>query len=206
MTHNPARVSASRLGLWVASATAVVGVASLVLSMTTPPRSGAFCSDGCVAYPYTDAAALVPRDYLWIGYAVLGVAFVFLGGALAGGSSRLEQRSPLGVHRGRRADSGRVGAVRGDLPGRAGLPVRADVAEHHLAGAHRLGHDADRRLRACRQGCDPGATPSRWLPCSAKLPAAMRGRQQAVPQSANDLHPAGLQRVELGIRIDDGFG
>jgi hypothetical protein len=155
MTHNPARVSAGRLGSWVAPATAAVSVVSLAVGVSTPVRSGPWCNDGCVAYPYTDAAGLVPRDYLWIGYAVLGVAFVFLGGALAGGSSRLEQGSPLGVHRGRRADSGRVGAVRGDLPGRAGLPVRADVAEHHLAGAHRLGHDADRRLRACRQGCDP---------------------------------------------------
>ena len=155
MTDTAARVSASRLGVWVAPATAAVSVVSLAVGVSTPVRSGPWCNDGCVAYPYTDAAALVPRDYLWIGYAVLGVAFVFLGGALAGGSSRLEQRSPLGVHRGRRADSGRVGAVRGDLPGRAGLPVRADVAEHHLAGAHRLGHDADRRLRACRQGCDP---------------------------------------------------
>ena len=170
-----ARVSASRLGLWVAPATAVVGVCSLLLAVTTPPRSGPYCSDGCIAYPYTDAAAYVPRDYLWmypevlltllfmvlaacltqwvpperklhaaiaacftvfsaavitidygvqltvlqpallagqteglsaltqynphgvfialenIGYAVLGVAFLFLGAALTGGTSRLER-------------------------------------------------------------------------------------------------------------------
>ena len=175
MTDNAARVSASRLGLWVAPATAAVGVVSLVVSVSTPPRSGPWCNDGCVAYPYTDVAAFVPRDYLWmypevllvllfvvlaacllhwvppqrrlsaavavcfavigaavlvvdygiqltvlqpavlsgqteglsaltmydprgvfialenVGYAVFGVAFVFLGGALAGASSRRER-------------------------------------------------------------------------------------------------------------------
>jgi len=175
MTDNAARVSASRLGVWVAPSTAAVGVVSLVVSVSTPVRSGPWCNDGCVAYPYTDVAAFVPRDYLWIypevllvllfvvlaacllhwvppqrrlsaavavcfavigaavlvvdygiqltvlqpavlsgqteglsaltmynprgvfialenvGYAVFGVAFVFLGGALAGGSSRRER-------------------------------------------------------------------------------------------------------------------
>ena len=175
MTDNAARLSASRLGVWVAPSTAAVGVVSLVVSVSTPVRSGPWCNDGCVAYPYTDVAAFVPRDYLWIypevllvllfvvlavcllhwvppqrrlsaavavcfavigaavlvvdygiqltvlhpavlsgqteglsaltmynprgvfialenvGYAVFGVAFVFLGGALAGASSRRER-------------------------------------------------------------------------------------------------------------------
>ena len=175
MTDNAARVSAGRLGVWVAPSTAAVGVVSLVVSVSTPVRSGPWCNDGCVAYPYTDVAAFVPRDYLWIypevlltllfvvlaacllhwvppqrrlsaavavcfavigaavlvvdygiqltvlqpavlsgqteglsaltmydprgvfialenvGYAVFGVAFVFLGGALAGASSRRER-------------------------------------------------------------------------------------------------------------------
>ncbi len=50
----------------MAPATAVAGVVSLVVAVTTPPRSGPYCSDGCVVYPYTDAAAYVPRDYLWM--------------------------------------------------------------------------------------------------------------------------------------------
>ena len=175
MTDTAARLSASRLGVWVAPSTAAVGVVSLVVSVSTPVRSGPWCNDGCVAYPYTDVAAFVPRDYLWmypevllvllfvvlaacllhwvppqrrlsaavavcfavigaavlvvdygiqltvlqpavlsgqteglsaltmynprgvfialenVGYAVFGVAFVFLGGALAGGSSRRER-------------------------------------------------------------------------------------------------------------------
>ena len=78
MTDTAARVSASRLGVWVASATAVVGVVSLVLSTTTPPRSGAYCTDGCIAYPYTDVAAYVPRDYLWMYPEVLLVLLFLL--------------------------------------------------------------------------------------------------------------------------------
>ena len=66
MTDNSARVSASRLGVWVAPATAAVGAVSLAVAGTTPPRSGPLCNDGCIAYPYTDAAAFVPRDYLWM--------------------------------------------------------------------------------------------------------------------------------------------
>src|SRR5664279_1973786 len=239
MTDTAARVSAGRLGVWVASATAVVGVVSLVLSMTTPPRSGAYCSDGCIAYPYTDVAAYVPRDYLWmypevlltllfmvlavclaqwvplerrlpaavgvcfaviggtvllvdygiqltvlqpallagqtegmsaltqynphgvfialenVGYAVLGIAFLFLGAALTAGTSRLERAVRWVFIVGGVLDSGRVGAVRDDLPGRSGRPVRGDVDVHYLAGAHRLEHDADRRLRTSTQGRDP---------------------------------------------------
>ena len=97
MTDNAARVSASRLGLWVASATAVVGVVSLVLSMTTPPRSGAFCSDGCVAYPYTDVAAYVPRDYLWMYPEVLlTLLFMVLAVCLAQWVP-LERRLPAAI-------------------------------------------------------------------------------------------------------------
>ena len=83
MTDNAARVSASRLGVWVAPSTAAVGVVSLVVSVSTPVRSGPWCNDGCVAYPYTDVAAFVPRDYLWIYPQVLLVLlFVVLAACL----------------------------------------------------------------------------------------------------------------------------
>ena len=62
MTDNAAKVSASRLGMWVAPATAAVSVVSLGVAVSTPVRSGPWCNDGCVVYPYTDAAAFVPRD------------------------------------------------------------------------------------------------------------------------------------------------
>ena len=37
-----------------------------LLAATTPPRSGPYCDANCVAYPYTDASAFVPRDYVWM--------------------------------------------------------------------------------------------------------------------------------------------
>lgn len=54
------------LGGALAWATAGVGLLAAVLATTTPPRSGPFCSDGCLGPPYTDAAAFVPRDYWWL--------------------------------------------------------------------------------------------------------------------------------------------
>ena len=77
MTDNAARVSASRLGVWVAPATAAVSVVSLTVGVSTPVRSGPWCNDGCVVYPYTDAA-FVPRDYLWIYPEVLLVLLFLL--------------------------------------------------------------------------------------------------------------------------------
>lgn len=66
-------------GFWVAATTALLAVAALVSGITTPPRSGAFCGGACVPYPYTDVAAFVPRDYLWMYPGLLlGLAFVVL--------------------------------------------------------------------------------------------------------------------------------
>jgi hypothetical protein len=48
-----------------------MAVVSLAMSITTLPRSGPYCQSGCVGYPYTDAAAFVPRDYLWMYPAVV---------------------------------------------------------------------------------------------------------------------------------------
>jgi hypothetical protein len=69
-----------RLSLWVAILTALMAVVSLTMAVTTPPRSGPYCQSGCVGYPYTDAAAYVPRDYLWmypaIALSLLALVFV----------------------------------------------------------------------------------------------------------------------------------
>jgi hypothetical protein len=97
-----------RLSLWVAIWTALMAAISLVMAVTTLPRSGPYCQSGCVVYPYTDAAAFVPRDYLWMYPAIvltllalvlvecihsqlppsrellsrIGVAFTIMGGAI----------------------------------------------------------------------------------------------------------------------------
>ena len=55
-----------RLDIGLALATSIVGLLALVSGFTTAPRSGPFCRAGCLGYPYTDAAAFVPRDYWWL--------------------------------------------------------------------------------------------------------------------------------------------
>jgi hypothetical protein len=69
---------ASRLGFWAAVLTAVAAAAALALGVTTPPRSGPFCTGSCITYPYADAAAFVPRDYLWMYPAVLMAPLFFV--------------------------------------------------------------------------------------------------------------------------------
>ena len=59
------------LSLWVAILTAIMAAVSLGMAITTPPRSGPFCRGDCVGYPYADAAAYVPRDYLWMYPAIV---------------------------------------------------------------------------------------------------------------------------------------
>jgi hypothetical protein len=61
----------SRLALWVAILTAIMTAVFLVMAITTLPRSGPYCQAGCVGYPYTNVAAYVPRDYLWLYPAIL---------------------------------------------------------------------------------------------------------------------------------------
>jgi hypothetical protein len=48
-----------------------MAVVSLTMAVTTLPRSGPYCQSDCVGYPYTDVAAFVPRDYLWMYPAVV---------------------------------------------------------------------------------------------------------------------------------------
>lgn len=59
-----------RLSLWTAILTAAMAMVSLAMAVTTLPKSGPYCQSDCVGYPYTDVAAYVPRDYLWLYPAV----------------------------------------------------------------------------------------------------------------------------------------
>jgi hypothetical protein len=55
-----------RLGFWSAILLALLAVTALALGITTPPRSGPYCTGNCIVYPFTDAAQFVPRDYNWV--------------------------------------------------------------------------------------------------------------------------------------------
>lgn len=84
-TAHAARPTVHRLGFWTAILTAGAAAAALGIAVTTAPaRSGPFCLvDPCITYPYTDAAAFVPNDYLWMYPAfLLGPLFVMLVGCI----------------------------------------------------------------------------------------------------------------------------
>jgi hypothetical protein len=75
----------TRLGWWAGVLIASDSAAAWILVMVVPgapPRSGANCTGGpglCLTYPYTDAAAYVPGDFLWMIPAfLLGPLFVVL--------------------------------------------------------------------------------------------------------------------------------
>jgi len=60
-----------RLGFWSAILLALLAVTAFALGITTPPRSGPYCTGNCIVYPFTDAAQFVPRDYNWVIPAIL---------------------------------------------------------------------------------------------------------------------------------------
>jgi hypothetical protein len=66
-----------RFDLWAATLMAAVTILTLTVAVATPPKSGPFCVEGCVGYPYTDIAAHIPRDFLWM-YPALLVAPLFV--------------------------------------------------------------------------------------------------------------------------------
>jgi hypothetical protein len=81
-TANSAGQSVSRLGFWTSILTAVAAAAALGIAITTAPaRSGPFCMaelvGSCVTYPYTDVAAFVPIEYIWM-YPAFLMALLFV--------------------------------------------------------------------------------------------------------------------------------
>jgi len=63
--------TACRLGFPVAIALAFVTALAFGLGIVTPVRSGPYCTGLCMAYPYAEAGAFFPRDYLWMPAAML---------------------------------------------------------------------------------------------------------------------------------------
>lgn len=60
-----------RFDFWVAVLTALVTAAAFVAAVLTLPKSGPFCVQNCVGYPYTDIAAYIPGDFVWMYPALL---------------------------------------------------------------------------------------------------------------------------------------
>ena len=60
-----------RLGFWSAILLALLAITAFALGISTPPRSGPYCTGNCIVYPYTAAVQFVPRDYDWIVPAIL---------------------------------------------------------------------------------------------------------------------------------------
>ena len=78
MNSTLARRTRSRSALVVAVGTVVTAAVSLVVGITSPPRSGPYCQSDCLAYPYTDVVAFVPRDYWWMYPLLLMVLMTLL--------------------------------------------------------------------------------------------------------------------------------
>jgi hypothetical protein len=86
----------SRPARWVALATAIAAAVSLAVAVTSPARSGPNCRGSCIGYPYTDAAAFVPRDYLWMYPATL-VCVLAVGIAVCVHAWTPANRAPLAL-------------------------------------------------------------------------------------------------------------
>lgn len=70
--------SAARLGFALATLVAVLTLATFAMAILTPPLSGPFCATGCLQYPYVEAGARFPRDFLWMYPGVL-LMLAFIG-------------------------------------------------------------------------------------------------------------------------------
>ena len=74
---NVIRPTRDRFGFWIATLTALSTATALVAAVLTPPKGGPFCIENCIGYPYTDFAAFIPRDFLWM-YPALFIAPLFV--------------------------------------------------------------------------------------------------------------------------------
>lgn len=64
-------LTATRLGCVAAISLALLAAAAFALGIATPPRTGPWCTSGCIAYPYAEVAQFFPRDYFWMAPAIL---------------------------------------------------------------------------------------------------------------------------------------
>jgi hypothetical protein len=78
-TQSSTGSGADRTGFWAAILTAVVVAVFAAVAIATPARSGPFCTNACVTYPYVAVAQFIPGDYMWLVPGILLVpTFVVL--------------------------------------------------------------------------------------------------------------------------------
>ncbi len=78
-TMQSAHKTTSQLGFWAAVSVALLAAVALGIGIFTPPRTGPNCLGSCISYPYSNAAAFVPGDFIWMVPAILMmVAFLVL--------------------------------------------------------------------------------------------------------------------------------
>lgn len=73
-----------RIGFWSAVLSAVFATVSFALGIATPPKTGPFAAPTiAIRYPYMEAVAFVPRDFLWMWPAIIMmVAFLVLAASI----------------------------------------------------------------------------------------------------------------------------
>lgn len=70
---------AARVGKFVAWTTAALTVITFAIAGGTPPLSGPYCEAAdCFSYPFTGIESRWPRDYLWMGPAIV-LTLLYLG-------------------------------------------------------------------------------------------------------------------------------
>ena len=68
----------SKLGFYSSVLTAIIAAVFFIAGILTPARSGPFAPAGnSIQYPYTNVAAFIPNDYLWLYPGIL-LALIFV--------------------------------------------------------------------------------------------------------------------------------
>lgn len=65
------QANVAHLGYGAAILLAALTLMAFGIGLFTPPHSGPFCTGPCIAYPYSDAAQFVPRDFVWMAPGIL---------------------------------------------------------------------------------------------------------------------------------------
>ena len=66
------------VGFYAAILTAVTTIVTFGIAMIALPISGAFCTDGCIEYPYLNTVSQFPNDYSWMFPAIFLIIFYMI--------------------------------------------------------------------------------------------------------------------------------